>query len=71
MSMRTLTIDADAISLKLADALGILDLIYTLDGTGDLESLNKGSLVTSLGEAMDRIGEACELLAGTSQGEAA
>lgn len=66
-----LTLDVDAISLKLSAATGILDLVYTLDTTGDLGSLCDHSLHVAIDAAMTLIGEARQLLAGTSQGEAA
>lgn len=67
MSTHTLTLDVDTVSAKLAAAAGIIDLIVTLAWTGDMESLCEHSLSESISTAMDMIGEARQLLAGTSR----
>ncbi|THF61394.1 hypothetical protein E6C76_20135 [Pseudothauera nasutitermitis] len=52
----------DEISLKLLSAAAIIDLIYTLEISGGIDSLCEQSLATSLGQALDQIVESRELL---------
>lgn len=64
----------DSSSLKLESVAAILDLIYTLCTTGDVESLCEHSLAVSIGNAMDLVNETRDLLlllAAPSQGGAA
>lgn len=56
------TDNIDEISLLLNGAYGVLDGIFTLDNTGDVESLGKGTLSAVLDVAMRQIEEARELL---------
>ena len=71
MNTRAKTLDVGAIDLKLALACSVIDLVFTLDSTGDLDSLDRHSLCNALCMSMTLIGDARELLQGTPKGEAA
>ncbi|MDG3066063.1 hypothetical protein ACFQ4M_16980 [Thauera mechernichensis] len=71
MSTRAKTLDVDAIDLKLATVCSVIDLVFTLDSTGDLDSLDRHSLCNALGMSMTLIGEARELLQAPFSGESA
>lgn len=71
MSTRAKTLDVDAIDLKLATVYSVIDLVFTLGSTGDLDSLDRHSLCNALGLSMTLIGEARELLQAPFSGESA
>ncbi|WP_341643707.1 hypothetical protein [Thauera sp. SDU_THAU2] len=69
--MSTDNIDVDAINLKLSAAAALIDMIYTLEVTGDINSLSQHSLSGCLSEAMDLVNDSRDLLLGTTKGEPA
>ncbi|MCV2218884.1 hypothetical protein [Thauera sp. Sel9] len=65
--MSTDNIDVDAINLKLSSAAALIDMIYTLEVTGDINSLSQHSLSGCLSEAMDLVNDSRDLLIGTTR----
>lgn len=65
--MSTDNIDVDAINLKLSAAAALIDMIYTLEVTGDINSLSQHSLSGCLSEAMDLVNDSRDLLIGTTR----
>ncbi|MFT3759342.1 hypothetical protein [Thauera sp.] len=66
--MSTDNIDVDAINLKLSAAAALIDMIYTLESTGDIDNLSQHSLSACLSEAMDLVNDSRDLLIGTTKG---
>lgn len=51
-------IDIDAVGAALGNASAIIDLIFTLASTGDIEGLDGGTLSTATGHSLELIEEA-------------
>lgn len=58
----TKSIDINAAGMAMNRAFGIIDSLYTLEVTGDIESLRKGTLSALLDAAMTSITEAREAI---------